>query len=322
MRLIIIMLLAVFPAIAGNPSRPIHTYSIVARDSVTGEMGVAVQSHWFSVGSVVSWAEAGIGAIATQSLVNVSFGPRGLDLLRSGKCSDVVLAELLASDEGREYRQVAIVDVHGHVASHTGKNCIPAAGHVAGPAYSVQANLMLNDKVWPAMSMAFQNAKGPLAERLVTALEAGEMAGGDIRGRQSASVLVVRGQSSGKSWEDRIVDLRVEDHVEPVSELRRLLQIHRAYEHMNNGDVAMEKNDVAAALDHYSRAEALFPDNCEMKFWHAVSLANAGLVDRALPVFRIVFEKEPNWRILTQRLPGVGLLSVQEADLQKILSIK
>lgn len=300
----------------------VHTYSIVARDSVTGEFGVAVQSHWFSVGSVVSWAEAGIGAIATQSLVNVSFGPRGLELLKSGKCAQDVVNELLESDEGREVRQLAVIDRHGHVATHTGSMCIPAAGHYIGHGYSVQANLMLNDKVWPAMAKAFETARSPLAERMLAALEAGENAGGDIRGSQSAAILVVKPQSTGKVWEDRLIDLRVEDHADPIGEMNRLLSIHRAYEFMNNGDLAMEKNDVEAALKYYASAESLFPGNLEMQYWHAVSLANAGLVDRALPIFSTVFSKDENWRVLTRRLPAVKLLNVNGNDLERILQVK
>jgi uncharacterized Ntn-hydrolase superfamily protein len=297
-----------------------HTYSIVARDKTTGEMGVAVQSHWFSVGSIVSWAEAGAGAIATQSFVNVSFGPRGLELLRQGKSARDVLTALIESDEGRDVRQLAIIDVKGNVAAYTGSKCIPAAGHTTGDNFSVQANLMLNARVWPEMAKAFRNTEGPLAERMIAALEAGENAGGDIRGRQSAAILVVKGESSGKVWEDRLIDLRVEDHPEPVAELKRVLKTYRAYEFMNQGDLAMERNDVPEALRLYGAAEAMFPDNLEMKFWHAVSLANSGDVNASLPIFREIFEKDNNWRILTQRLPGAGLLQIDANDLQRIVS--
>jgi uncharacterized Ntn-hydrolase superfamily protein len=298
----------------------VHTYSIVARDSVTGEMGVAVQSHWFSVGSVVSWAEAGVGAVATQSMVNISFGPRGLALLKQGKSAKEVLKILVDSDEGRDYRQLAIVDAQGTVAVYTGQKCIPDAGHTAGEQFSVQANLMLNDRIWPAMANAYRQAEGPLAERMIAALEAGQKEGGDIRGRQSATILVVRGESTGKIWEDRLIDLRVEDHPEPIEEIKRVLQVHRAYEYMNRGDLAMEKKDVEGALRLYGAAEAMFPENLEMKFWHAVSLVNIGRMDDALPVFKIIFKEDPNWRLLTERLPGVGLLNVSSVDLEKILS--
>jgi uncharacterized Ntn-hydrolase superfamily protein len=296
-----------------------HTFSIVARDPRSGEMGVAVQSHWFSVGTLCPWAEAGAGAIATQSFVNVSFGPRGLALLREGGSAGEVLEALLAADEGREVRQVAIVDARGEVAAHTGRKCVPQAGHRLGEGFSVQANLMLNDRVWPAMAAAFEVARGPLAERLVAALEAGQAAGGDIRGKQSAALLVVRSESTGQVWEDRLVDLRVEDHVEPVAELKRLLAVSRAYEHMNRGDLAIEEGDVAGALQAYQAAEEMFPGNLEMQYWHAVALANAGMVEDALPIFAAVFRRDPNWRTLTGQLPAVDLLGVEGEDLERIL---
>jgi uncharacterized Ntn-hydrolase superfamily protein len=296
-----------------------HTYSIVARDPVTGDMGVAVQSHWFSVGSVVSWAEAGVGAIATQSLVNISFGPRGLDLLREGKTAPQVLESLISSDNGREFRQLAIIDTFGNVATFTGKQCIPDAGQIEGVNYSVQANMMLNKKVWPAMSDAFEKSTGPLAERMMEALKAAEAAGGDIRGQQSASILVVRGRATGKLWEDRLIDLRVEDHTEAVKEMERVLRVHRAYEHMNKGDLAIELGDEEMALKEYGAAQELFPENIEMKYWHAVSLVNIGKLDEALPMFKTVFEKEPNWIELTRRIVPNGLLKVDQKTLELIL---
>jgi uncharacterized Ntn-hydrolase superfamily protein len=298
-----------------------HTYSIVARDSVTGDIGVAVQSHWFSVGSVVSWAEPGVGAIATQSLVNISFGPRGLALLKEGKTAPEVLNILIGDDDGREFRQLAIIDINGNVAAFTGKKCIPDAGQILGKNFSVQANMMLNKKIWPAMAEAFENSTGPLAERMVEALKAAEAAGGDIRGQQSASILVVRGSSTGKLWEDRLVDLRVEDHPQAVKEIERVLKVHRAYEHMNQGDLAIELGDEEKALKEYSTAEKMFPDNLEMKYWHAVSLANMGKVEEALPIFKIVFEQDPNWIELTRRIVPNGLLKVDDETLEKIVQI-
>ncbi len=305
-----------------GPERPVNTYSIVARDPGTGEIGVAVQSHWFSVGPVVPWAEAGAGAVATQSLVNVSFGPRGLALLGDGMKPEAVLDSLLATDEGREVRQLAVIDAAGNVAAHTGERCIPEAGHHTGDGYSVQANMMLTDRVVPSMAKAFEKSTGSLAERMIAALEAAEKAGGDIRGKQSAAILVVRGEATGNVWTDRIIDLRVEDHPEPVKELRRLLGLWRAYDYMNRGDLAMEKNDVAGALDAYRTAEEMFPGNLEMKYWHAVSLANAGFLEEALPLFGTVFAKDENWRTLTKRLPAVGFLEVSEQEFQRILSVE
>lgn len=299
-----------------------NTYSIVAIDLKTGDMGVAVQSHWFSVGTLVTWGEAGVGVIATQSFVNVSFGPRGLEMLRSGKTAHETLDELIRSDEGRDYRQVAIVDANGNVAAYTGKKCIPDAGHEVGNGFAVQANLMLNDKVWPAMAKAFKESDGPLAERLVSALEAAEKAGGDIRGKQSAALLVVRAESTGKVWEDRLVDIRVDDNPNPLKELRRILKVHRAYEHMNRGDLAVEHGDMALAMKEYSAAEEMFPDNEEMKYWHAVTLANNGEIEEALRLFKKVFDQNENWRELTKRLPSVGLLEVDKEEFNKILTLE
>lgn len=296
-----------------------HTYSIVAFDSETHDMGVAVQSHWFSVGTVVTWGEAGIGVVATQSVTNPSFGPRGMQMLKKGLSPREVVDKLIESDEGRDLRQLAVLDSKGMAAAYTGKNCIPAAGHIVGKTCSVQANLMLNEKVWPAMIKSFEKARGPLAERMLAALEAAEKAGGDIRGRQSAAMLVVRSKSTGKVWEDRLVDLRVDDDPQPLVELRRLLKIQRAYEHMNNGDVALEKGDMALAMKHYSTAERMFPDNEEMRFWHAATLVNIGRLREALPLFNDVFSKNENYRRLAKHLVPLGLLKVDEKQLKEIL---
>ncbi|AHJ97579.1 DUF1028 domain-containing protein [Hymenobacter swuensis] len=300
-----------------------HTYSIVARDPQTGDLAVAVQSHWFSVGTSVSWAEAGVGAIATQSFTNKSFGPRGLALLRSGQSAQQTLAELLRTDEGRDVRQVAVVDRNGQVAVHTGIKCIDFAGHRTGPQFSVQANMMLTDQVPAAMAQAYEAAAAlPLPERVLAALEAAQAAGGDIRGRQSAALLVVRAQATAEPWTDRLVDLRVEDAAEPLQELGRLLRLHRAYEHMNAGDLAVERNDVPGAIQEYEAAEKLFPRNLEMQYWHAISLANKQRLLEALKLLRPVFRQEPNWRTLTGRLPKVGLLTVSAAELHQILTLR
>jgi uncharacterized Ntn-hydrolase superfamily protein len=284
-------------------------------------MGVAVQSHWFSVGALVPWAEAGVGAVATQSFVDPSYGPLALDLLRAGKGAPQALAALLAADSGREVRQVAIIDARGNVAVHTGARCIEAAGHRLGRGYAVQANMMENERVWPAMAHAFESAPGPLPERLLAALDAAQKAGGDIRGRQAAALLVVRGTSTGQPWNDRVVDLRVEDNPEPLQELRRLLVMHRAYERMNNGDLAMEHGDIAGALREYGAAEAMIPENLEMQFWHAVALVNAGRVADALPIFRTVFRRDRAWAVLLTRLPRSGVLTIDEGTLRTILAV-
>ncbi len=301
-----------------KPLRPVHTYSIVARDPASGALGVAVQSHWFSVGSVVPWAEAGVGAVATQSFADATYGKLGLDLMRAGRSAPDALRGLLAADEGRDLRQVAMIDASGRVAAHTGSKNIPAAGHILGKTFSVQANLMRSDAVWPAMAQAFERSGGDLADRMLAALSAAEAAGGDIRGRQSAALIVVTGKPTGKPWADRIFDLRVDDSEAPLAELRRLVTLQRAYNHMNDGDLAVERGDPEGALRAYAAAEALAPSNLEMVFWHAVALVNMKRVDESLPLFRRVFEKDPNWAELASRLPAIGLLPSEASALQRI----
>ncbi len=300
-----------------------HTFSIVARDPKTGEMAVGVQSHWFSVGTAVPWAEAGVGAVATQSFTNKSFGPRGLALLKEGKSPEEALAILLADDAGREVRQVAIIDAQGRVAVHTGKQCIRYAGDITGKNFSVQANMMLTDKVWPAMAKAFEKSEGqPLAERVLLALQAGQEAGGDIRGKQSAALVVVKGKASDQPWNDRLIDLRVDDNEQPLQELDRLLKTYRAYEHMNNGDLAVEKGQMQQAMQEYGAAEAMFPNNLEMKYWHSITLANNGQIEEATKLLREVYKKDSNWRELTSRLPEVGLLTVSKQNMAKLMTVK
>jgi uncharacterized Ntn-hydrolase superfamily protein len=284
-------------------------------------MGVAVQSHWFSVGSNVAWAEAGVGAVATQSFIDPSYGRNGLELMRGGASAGEALKTLLAKDDGRDVRQVAMLDARGRVAAHTGAKCIEAAGDHVGANFSVQANLMSNAAVWPAMARAFESARGDLAERMLAALDAAQAAGGDIRGRQSAALVVVRGESTGKPWADRLFDLRVDDHPEPLRELRRLVRLQRAYNHMNAGDAAVEHKDNEGALREYAAAERLVPDNVEMVYWHAVALANMNRVAEALPLFRRVFAADPNWRTLTPRLVKSGILPDDKKMLDRIINV-
>lgn len=305
---------------AEAPFRPVHTYSIVARDPVTGDLGVAVQSHWFSVGSIVSWAEAGVGAVATQSFVRVDYGPQGLSLMKKGVAAPDALKRLVADDEGRDVRQVAMIDARGRVDAFTGSKCIRAAGHSVGKNYSVQANLMVDAGVWPAMARGYEAARGDLPERLLAALEAAQAAGGDIRGSQSAAILVVRGRRSDTPWKDRILDLRVEDHPEPLKEMRRLLLLWRAYERMNAGDLAVEKNDIEAAAGHYAAAEGMVPGMDEFVFWHAATLAQAGRLEESLPIFARAFRMRPSWMLLVPRLPASGLLPDDPATIEAILA--
>jgi len=306
-----------------SPADPLaHTYSIVARDPDTGEMGVAVQSHWFSVGSIVMWAEAGAGAIATQSFVDPGYGLRGLELLRQGLPAPEVLPKLVAADAQRDVRQVAMIDTAGRVAVHTGAQAIAAAGHQVGRQYSVQANLMDNDRVWPAMADAFERASGDLADRLLAALEAAERVGGDIRGRQSAALLIVKATSTGRPWvgADRLFDLRVDDHPEPLEELRRLMRLQRAYDHANRGDELMSQEKVDEALKEYARAGEIAPEIAELPFWQAVTLASIGREAEAMPIFREVFRKEPQWARLVPRLPAAKLLPNDDGLIARILA--
>jgi uncharacterized Ntn-hydrolase superfamily protein len=326
MRLVspVLVLVAVLAPVLTDaaPVRPVSTYSIVARDATTGELGVAVQSHWFSVGPLVPWAESGVGAVATQSFVEASYGPLGLALMRAGKTAPEALAALLAGDAQREVRQVGMVDAKGNVATFTGKLDIPAAGGQEGKGYVVQANLMEKPTVWPAMARAFEAAKGDLAERMLAALDAAEAEGGDIRGRQSAAIVVVKGTPSGRPWADRVFDLRVEDHPAPLEELRRLVNMQRAYNRMTAGDECVALKDWACAEREYGAAETMVPGNAEMAFWHAVALASNGRLDAARPLFRRAFAADPRWRELVRRLPGVEQLPKDPKLMDDILAVR
>lgn len=300
----------------------VHTFSIVARDTKTGEMAIGVQSHWFSVGTSVPWAEAGVGAVATQSFVDKSYGPKALALLKKGFTAQEAMDSLTKTDPGKEVRQVAIIDNKGNVATHTGKNCIQFADHIKGNQFSVQSNMMLGSRVCEYMAKAFeQSSDKPLAERVLLALEAAQLAGGDIRGMQAASLTVVPGNIV-ESWNNKSVDLRVDDATKPLQELRRLYTVHLAYEHMNSGDLAIEKNNMPLAMNEYNAAMKLFPANLEMKYWTAITLANNKQVAKALPMLQTIFTKDKNWKELTRRLPPVGLLTVTPEDLKKILSLR
>lgn len=298
-----------------------HTYSIVAMDRKTNQIGVAVQSHWFAVGALCPWIEPGVGVIATQSMVEVSYGPKGLALLRDGKSAQQALNVLLEADEGKELRQVAVVDAQGNVAVHTGKRCIAEAGHQIGDSFSAQANMMLNNTVWSAMASAFENSQGNLANRLLSALQAAQEAGGDIRGKQSASLLVSENIKDDAPWKNIFTDLRVDDHPDPILELKRLLDIQYVYDLMNEGDDLLSKNEYEAAKIKYQQAAELAPEIEEPSFWHAVTLADTGKVNEALPIFERVFNINKNWALLVQRLPASGLLTKEPQVMQKILSV-
>ncbi len=283
-------------------SRPAGTFSIVAHDPATGELGVGVQSHWFSVGSDVSWAEAGVGAIATQSFIEPSYGALGLEAMRSGKPATRALEELLSKDSHENVRQVAFIDAKGNVAVHTGDLCIPAAGHKTGKDYSVQGNMLASDNVWPEMAKAFESTSGVLAERILAALEAGQKAGGDVRGKQSAALVVTKVVSPDEPWRNRIVDLRVEDHPDPIKELRRLFNLRKAYDLANQGDGFLAAGEYDKAAQAYNDALVIVPDNDELMFWRGAMLLQSGHEQEALDDLRQAIEKNPRWLKLLERI--------------------
>jgi uncharacterized Ntn-hydrolase superfamily protein len=276
------------------------TYSIVARDPDTGELGVAVQSHWFSVGSIVTWARPGVGAVATQANADPGYGPQLLDLLSAGVHAEQALATLVANDPGGHSRQVAVVDGAGHVAAHTGSSAMAYAGHVTGAGVSCQANIMASERVWPAMLEAFSMADGSLTSRLLTALDAAEHEGGDLRGRQSAAILVVA--PDAEPWET-VVSLRVEDHPEPLAELRRLVALHDAYVLAGRADdlAGAGRHDDAGRL--YVAASERAPGNHELMFWAGLGTAQAGDLDAGVARVQAAIELQPSWRELLGRLP-------------------
>ncbi|MDC1032135.1 DUF1028 domain-containing protein [Candidatus Marinimicrobia bacterium] len=302
-----------------SENRPISTYSIVALDAETGELGVAVQSHWFSVGFLVPWVKAGVGAVATQSFVKVDYGPDGLELMESGMSAKDALKSLTNQDEAEAVRQVAMIDINGNVAAHTGERCIVFANHVVGKNYSVQANMMENSTVPKAMAVAFENSSGDLADRMMAALEAAEKEGGDIRGKQSAAMVIMSGEPTGIEWKDTKMSLRIEDHPTPLKELKRLIRIHRAYQHANKGDYYMELYQIDNALTEYNKASKYYPENPELPYWSAVALVNGGRINEALPIFKAVFKSNPNLKKMTPRLIKSGLLIDDEKVLKKIM---
>ncbi len=290
------------------------TYSIVARDPATGMLGVAVQSHWFSVGPIVPWAEPGVGAVATQSVVEASYGPNALELMRAGAAPADALAQLVAADPIAQGRQVAVIGGDGRLAVHTGANCIAFAGHAIGEQVCCQANMMASDTVWPAMLSAYVSNAAPFAERLLAALDAAEAEGGDVRGRQSAALLVV--PAEGPHWKTS-VSLRVEDHREPLTELRRLLILHDAYELADEGDrlSGLGRHDEAAAL--YRRAAELAPQSDELRFWAGLGTAQAGDLETALEYVRAAIAIHPGWRDLLGRIPP-GFAPAAQAVLERL----
>ncbi len=296
------------------------TYSIVARDPKTGEMGVAVQSHYFSVGSVVNWAKAGVGAVATQAMAEVSYGPLGLQLMASGKGALDALKALLAVDPKAETRQVAMVDSKGGVAAHTGSKCIPHAGHVIGEQVSCQGNIMRNGRVWKAMRNSFAKNKGmAFAERLVSALEAAEEAGGDARGKQSAAILVVSKELPANEWSGRLVDLRVEDSTEPLQELKRLLRYQRGYEWVNKGDDLLTSKKFEEAMKAYEKGLWLVPEVLELKYWTGFSMLSTKEKERGVKMLKEVFAEDRNWLKITRGMVKAKSVPIDPAIARRIL---
>lgn len=297
-----------------------HTYSIVAFDEKTGEMAVGVQSHWFAVGKVVPWAKAGVGVVATQSFVNIDYGVKGLQMLENGLKLGDILEEIVSKDEGADYRQVAMMNTSGEVVAFTGKQCIAEASHFVGKHFSVQANMMANEKVVPAMIKAYQtNPKLPLAERVLVTLRAAQEAGGDIRGMQSAALVVVNNKADDESYRDvKKIDLRVDDAKNPITELERLLVIHRAYEFMNDADVALEKRNFKKALGLYQEAELLQPNNIEIQFWKALAMMQSSDRQKGFQQMKKIISKHPNWQHLLYRLVEVDVINLTRADLDAL----
>jgi uncharacterized Ntn-hydrolase superfamily protein len=296
------------------------TYSIVARDPETGQFGVAVQSHFFSVGPIVPWAESGVGAVATQAHVEVSYGPRGLELMRGGTSAGRALGVLVFADKEADRRQVAMVDALGRVAAHTGERCIAEAGDRQGDGVSVQANMMLKPTVPDAMLAAYTGASGDLADRLLASLDAAEAEGGDIRGRQSAAMVVVNAKPSDKPWLDRVVDLRVEDDPSPLEELRRLVAMRHGYDAVERADQAALRDDLETAAAEYANAEAGVGDNVEASFWGGVSLAAAGQEDQARALLAKSFARHDGWKELLRRLPAAGMFPDDPALIERLLA--
>jgi uncharacterized Ntn-hydrolase superfamily protein len=285
------------------------TYSIVARDPATGEIGVGVQSHYFAVGSAVPWAQPGVGAVATQSIIEISYGPRGLERLSAGDAAAEVLEALVKRDPGAALRQVAVIDAQGRVANHSGALCIPAFGHAQGAGWCAQGNTLRSDAVWQAMGPAFERARGSLAMRLLVALEAAEAAGGDVRGRESAAVLVVAGARPENAWQGRLVDLHVEHHARPLEELRRLFAIHQAHALFAEAQGHFGKGEFETALELLERARKLQPDEVEFAFWTGVAFANAQRPEEARRWLAEAYADDASWRELARRLARIGLFT-------------
>tara|TARA_B100001996_G_scaffold372429_1_gene348787 strand:- start:152 stop:1132 length:981 start_codon:yes stop_codon:yes gene_type:complete len=303
------------------PTRPISTYSIVAVDQKSGQMGVAVQSHWFSVGSLVTWAEPGVGVVATQSFVRPEYGPELLHLMSRGYSAKTALNKLTTHDSEKNVRQIGVVRIDGQSASYTGKDCVEFASGLEGDGYAIQANIMTSPGVPEAMELAYLNTKGSLADRLYAALVAAENAGGDLRGKQSAAMLVVPRDKVDSLLSSKIYDIRVDDHPDPLGELGRLMQIQKAYIYANEGDILSSQGKLDQALDAYNRASELYPENVELLFWGAVILCTEGKFDIAKPMFVQVFKGSPDLKIMIPRLKDHPMFPLDQSIVDQIMAL-
>ncbi len=302
--------------------RPVSTYSIVAIDKESGEMGGAVQSHWFSVGSLVLWAEPGVGMVATQSFVRPEYGPELLKLFATSSASpEFALKSLLKRDSEQNVRQVGAVNVEGESVSFTGKDCVTYASSIQGDGYAIQANIMAKPGVPEAMEKAYLSTKGSLADRLYAALVAAESLGGDLRGKQSAALLVVPLKKVDSLLSSKIYDIRVDDSPTPLEDLNRLMRIQKAYIFANEGDILSAEGKLDEALDAYNRASELYPENVELLFWGAVILCTDGKFDIAKPMFEKIFEVSPDLKEMIPRLENHPMFPLKPAIVQKILSL-
>lgn len=294
------------------------TFSIVAFDATAKELGVAVQSRYFSVGSIVPWAEADVGAIATQSFVNVSYGPRGLQLLKKGLAVDEVIEKLTTEDEGREYRQLGIIDAKGNSAVYTGKKCLEWAGCKIGKHYSAQGNVLASEEVVENMGREFESSRGDLADKLVAALEGGEKVGGDTRGRQSAAVLVVRKNKGRAGYGDRLIDLRVEDHKNPIAELKRLINLHRVYYLIDEAEAKLAIGDAENAVHTINKAIELNPNIDDAYLDLGMIYLKIGKKKKAIGAFKEVLRLNPKMRAIVEQLPRFGLIKDSKEFLRKL----
>lgn len=286
----------------------VTTFSIVAFDPSNKDLGVAVHSRYFSVGSIVPWAAAEVGAIATQSFVNASYGPRGLQLLKEGLAVREVIGKLTSQDEARDYRQLGLVDSKGNAAVFTGKKCLEWAGSKVGKNHAALGNILAGKEVVENMSVKFESAKGDLARKLVAALEAGEAAGGDIRGRQSASLLVVRKEGGRGGYGDRYIDLRVEDHAKPTEELRRLLGLSRVYYLIDEAEDKFTAGDLESALSNLQKAISLNRNIDDAHIDLALIFMKLGRKEEAIEAFKEALRLNPKLKRVIKQLPSVGLM--------------